>query len=227
MSAPRPWSADNALAFAKLASDNNYQSWHNCCGMFCAIAHGYGGSGWNTAALQGQAANLNSDHTKAEPGALHFWGGGDGHVALQAGTPGYIWSNDLKRDGHIDWVPFSEVASKWGKPYMGWAHADANTFRQSWGTNPYWTPPATAPKPPAPKPVPKPVVPVLGADMYIVNPRQSDYKTAALWPGFFLVFSTGKTLHIHDPASLAAYKAAGLKSVTVSKADFTALQAGS
>lgn len=140
----KPWTADAAFAFARVA--NGFQNWLDDCGMFVAMAHGYGGSGWNTAADQGNAATL---HGGAAPlGACHYWGGGAGHTAIEAGN-GNIWSNDLAVSGEIHLSPFSDVANKWGKPYMGWAYADANTFRQSWGANPYWQP-TNLPAPPPP-----------------------------------------------------------------------------
>lgn len=144
-----PWTADQAFAFAKVA--NNFQNWHDDCGMFVAMAHGYGGSGWNTALEQGQAAVLHQG--PAPLGACHYWDGGAGHTAIEAGN-GKIWTNDLGVDGKITLEPFADVARKWGKNWIGWAHPDSNTFRQSWGTNPYFTPPAPTPPKPTPPPVP-------------------------------------------------------------------------
>jgi hypothetical protein len=140
-----PWITAQALEFAQREHNNADQSWYDRCGEFNAMCRGYGGSGWNTAADQGYAVVTNNDHTKAPVGAVHFWGGGAGHVALDAGN-GYIWSNDILRSGQIDKVPFSAIANNWGKPYIGWADGNAqHTWNQSWGTNPYWTPPVTPP----------------------------------------------------------------------------------
>lgn len=150
-----PWSTAQALEFAARQSATPSQSWLDDCGMFNAMARGYGGSGWNTAADQGRALALHTDHTTAPVGAVHFWSGGAGHVALDAGG-GQIWSNDILNAGQINKVPFDDIANLWGKPYMGWADGSSPvTWSASWGTNPYWN--GSMPTP-APTPNPVPVI---------------------------------------------------------------------
>lgn len=150
-----PWTTAQAFDFATIA--NQYQSWLNDCGMFVAMAHGYGGSGWDTAADQGAAAGVNSNSSQAPIGSIHFWAeegswtAGDGHVAIDAGN-GQIYSNDLQVQGEIHLSPFTAPVTQWGLVYMGWAAPNAHTFANSWGTNPYWSPPAT----PTPTPTPAP-----------------------------------------------------------------------
>lgn len=150
-----PWPVYAALQFAAVA--NQYQNWQNECGSFVAHAFGFGGSGYATAAAQGQAVGVNGNHSSAPIGSLHFWteqgswSAGAGHIAIDAGN-GNIWSNDLQVNGEIHLSPFTGPVNQWGLVYMGWHAPNAAGFAQSWGTNPYFTPPA-------PKPTPPPVPP--------------------------------------------------------------------
>lgn len=152
---PLPWNGAGAVAFAKLAASSNFQDWTNRCGEFCAMAHGYGGSGWNSAADQGAAQSLNKNQSAASQGDVHFWvqqgnwGAGNGHIALQSETAGQIYSNDLDVEGKITKTSITGPVNKWGQVYMGWAHA-ADAFSQSWGTNPYYTAKTTTTTPAAP-----------------------------------------------------------------------------
>jgi len=93
------------------------------CDNFVANMYGFSNSGYNTALDHWNAipsADKHPGDTKAPAGALVFWGGGDGHVAISDGT-GYIYSTDISGAGTVSRVPLSEVSQKWGKPYLGWS----------------------------------------------------------------------------------------------------------
>lgn len=154
------WTPTQVLQFAAVASTSSFENWHGRCGEFCAMAHSFGGSGYASAAAQGRTLSLNRNQSAAKPGDVHFWteqgswDAGFGHIAIQSSTPGHIWSNDLVRDGHIDYTSITGPVNIWGQTYMGFADGtNPATWAQSWGTNPYWSPG------PAPKPTPPPVPP--------------------------------------------------------------------
>jgi hypothetical protein len=92
------------------------------CGQFCAAMYGYGSSGYRTALVQWQSvpAGLKfPGDPEAPPGALLFWGVGQGHVAIADGT-GSCFSIDISGRGTVTRVPMDRIASVWGKPYLGW-----------------------------------------------------------------------------------------------------------
>jgi hypothetical protein len=99
------------------------------CDQFVAEMWGQSGSGYGTAVENWNASpdkhqGAASDGT-APAGALVYWGGGDGHVALSAGD-GTVWSTDIGGEGTVTRVPWTEISEKWGKPYLGWAPAFFN-----------------------------------------------------------------------------------------------------
>lgn len=109
-----------ALAKAKATT-----SWSvGMCDQFVAQMWGQSGSGYATA-----VDNWNASPDKhqgaaaagtAPAGALVYWGGGAGHVALSNGD-GTVWSTDIGGAGTVTRVPWNEISEKWGKPYLGWA----------------------------------------------------------------------------------------------------------
>lgn len=111
-------------ALAKAASTKEWTVGH--CDQFVAEMWGHSQSGyatavenWNASPDKHQgAASLGT----APAGALVYWGGGAGHVALSAGD-GTVWSTDIGGPGTVTRVPWDEISSKWGKPYLGWAPA--------------------------------------------------------------------------------------------------------
>jgi GH25 family lysozyme M1 (1,4-beta-N-acetylmuramidase) len=96
------------------------------CGQFCAVMYGYDSSGYVDALTQWQRTPSALRHPGSldpAPGALLFWGGGSaghGHVAIADGT-GACWSIDISGAGTVSRVPFTQVHSQWGLPYLGWS----------------------------------------------------------------------------------------------------------
>lgn len=92
-------------------------------------------------------ASIGYDHTRYRHksgvppvGTICWWKGGShgfGHVAISAGG-GYVWSNDVRQQGHIDRVKISSITTNWHQTYMGWTE-DVNDVR-------IWTPPKAIPQ---------------------------------------------------------------------------------
>ena len=103
--------------------------WGRQCLAAVARAYGYGGSGYDTAYLAAvgakAAGKLHTDRTHIPRGALLYWDGSAngntaGHVAIYDGE-GHIYSNDVKRPGHIDRVPWTYPETEWHQTWLGWA----------------------------------------------------------------------------------------------------------
>lgn len=113
-------SADQAIARAKTVS-----AWtKGMCDQFVAQMYGYQSSGYATALTNWNATPANLKHPgdmQAPPGALMYWGGGAGHVALSLGN-GSIVSTDIGGDGTVSTVPATAITQKWGKSYLGWTY---------------------------------------------------------------------------------------------------------
>lgn len=93
------------------------------CDNFVANMFGYTSSGYPTAANHWASIPGNDKHpgdTNAPPGALMFWGGGAGHVAISDGRGG-IFSTDYPTSGLVSHVDASVISGQWGKPYLGWS----------------------------------------------------------------------------------------------------------
>jgi hypothetical protein len=94
------------------------------CDNFVANVYGFSSSGYATALANWNATPANLKHPgdmQAPAGALMYWGGGDGHVALSTGD-GNIVSTDIGGNGTVTTAPASAITSKWGKPYLGWSY---------------------------------------------------------------------------------------------------------
>ncbi len=94
------------------------------CDNFVANMYGYSSSGYATALANWNSTPSGLKHpgdSNAPAGALMYWDGGDGHVAISLGN-GNIVSTDISGNGTVSTVPASEVSSKWGKRYLGWAY---------------------------------------------------------------------------------------------------------
>jgi hypothetical protein len=94
------------------------------CDNFVANMYGFSSSGYNTAYDNWKATPASLKHAgdmNAPAGALMYWGGGDGHVAISLGN-GSIVSTDINGSGTVGTAPASAISSKWGKPYLGWAY---------------------------------------------------------------------------------------------------------
>lgn len=94
------------------------------CDNFVANMYGYSSSGYNTAIDNWSATPANLKHPgdmNAPAGALMYWSGGDGHVAISLGN-GSIISTDIGGPGTVTTAPATAIGSKWGKTYVGWAY---------------------------------------------------------------------------------------------------------
>jgi len=92
------------------------------CDNFVANMYGYSSSGYSSAIVHWNsvpAADKHPGDMNAPAGALMFWGGGLGHVAISDGHGGII-STDMPNSGEVSTVPADTPTTKWGKPYLGW-----------------------------------------------------------------------------------------------------------
>lgn len=93
------------------------------CDNFVANMFGLQNSGYTTAAVHWNSIPSQYQHPgdgNPPAGALVFWGGGAGHVAISDGN-GYVYSTDQPSQGNVGHVPLSAITQGWGKPYLGWA----------------------------------------------------------------------------------------------------------
>jgi hypothetical protein len=72
-------------------------------------------------------------------------------------------------------------------------------------------------------PVTPPATTQEDGDMILVQPDKATIPTGTNWPGWYVVFSDGKMLHLQDEASRSSL-AAACKSATVTWRDFQAMQ---
>lgn len=130
-----PVSYQSAIAKAKTVTRWTY----GMCDNFVANMYGYSHSGYNTAIEHWRDTPSSLKHPgdmKAPAGALMFWSGGDGHVALSLGD-GNIVSTDIGGPSTVSTAPASDITTKWGKPYLGWAYpyfqgSEASTTIGKW-----------------------------------------------------------------------------------------------
>lgn len=93
------------------------------CDNFVANMYGFKNSGYQSAAAQWAQMPANDKHpgdTSPPAGALVFWGGGYGHVAISDGQGG-IYSTDAPTPGVVSHVSADFPSRVWGKPYLGWS----------------------------------------------------------------------------------------------------------
>lgn len=112
-------SADQALQNAK----NTFNWTVGMCDNFVANMYGYSNSGYDTALVHWQSLPSQDKHPgdmNAPAGALMFWGGGNGHVAISDGNGG-IYSTDIPSSGVVSNVSASYPGNVWRKPYLGWS----------------------------------------------------------------------------------------------------------
>lgn len=102
----------------------NTASWAvGMCDNFVANMYGYSNSGYDSASVQWASMPANVKHpgdTNPPQGALVFWGGGYGHVAISDGQGG-IYSTDIPSAGTVSHVAGDYPSRVWGKPYLGWS----------------------------------------------------------------------------------------------------------
>lgn len=93
------------------------------CDNFVANMYGYTNSGYDSASVQWATMPANVKHpgdNNPPQGALVFWGGGYGHVAISDGQGG-IYSTDIPSAGTVSHVAGDYPSRVWGKPYLGWS----------------------------------------------------------------------------------------------------------
>lgn len=93
------------------------------CDEWVAKYYGYSSSGYNTASSHWAAIPAGDKHpgdNNPPAGALVFWGGGAGHVAISTGG-GNVISTDYPRSGMVSKTSISSITNGWGKSYLGWS----------------------------------------------------------------------------------------------------------
>lgn len=115
--------AKDALAAAANESKHGGPVWKGLCLRFVRTMYAVPSkyptaiSAWN-----GVPSKQRHGWYNAPAGVPVFWSGGSsgaGHVAIADGT-GKCWSSDILREGHVDLVPITLIASKWGLHFEGW-----------------------------------------------------------------------------------------------------------
>ncbi|MFI7142850.1 peptidase M23 [Streptomyces massasporeus] len=120
-----PRSTADAIAWAENEAKNGGGDWYRACLAFVARVYGWNFSGVPYAIDHYKEMPASMEHDKDRnppPGALMYWDTGQraGHVAVYLGD-GKIASNDILRPGYIDVVPATDIETKWGATYLGWA----------------------------------------------------------------------------------------------------------
>lgn len=93
------------------------------CDNFVANMFGFSASGYYTALSHWQSIPQSDKHPgdpNAPAGALMFWGGGQGHVAISDGKGG-IYTTDMPGRGQVSLQPATSPSTIWHKPYLGWS----------------------------------------------------------------------------------------------------------
>ncbi|WP_407841406.1 peptidase M23 [Streptomyces sp. DSM 116496] len=114
-----------AIGWAKGQPALNEKRWWQRCLEFSARVHGWNAAGVGSAIIHYRVMPEHMKHPGSRdvpPGALMYWETGNihGHVSVYLGD-GMIISNDVYRPGYVDVMPASDVESKWGARYVGWA----------------------------------------------------------------------------------------------------------
>jgi uncharacterized protein YraI len=117
-------SCAQAVAWAKAHETTRYHSdYYRRCDHIVGLAYGWSASGSTTAYVhwtQIPSKYKHSGSTSVPAGALAFFSGGAGHVMISIGRGKFV-SNDIHGNGTLTVTTISEIKSKWGKPYLGWA----------------------------------------------------------------------------------------------------------
>ncbi|MFF5924175.1 peptidase M23 [Streptomyces flavochromogenes] len=120
-----PRSTAAAIQWAENEAATGGRDWFALCLAFVARVYGWSYSGVPYAIDHYREMPPVMKHDKDRnppPGALMYWDTGKraGHVAIYLGD-GKIASNDIARPGYIDVVPATDIETKWGATYLGWA----------------------------------------------------------------------------------------------------------
>ena len=118
-----PRNVAEALTWAEAQINNTQDDWTRKCDGFTARTYGWAFSGERNASSHWldipQA--LHKTLGERQPGDLLYWGRlpSDGHIAIVADNVDLIYSNDIKRRGRIDLVPYTSISFLWGMKYTG------------------------------------------------------------------------------------------------------------
>ncbi|MFE0654362.1 peptidase M23 [Streptomyces sp. NPDC059534] len=120
-----PRSTAEAIRWAENEARTGGKDWWRACLAFVAVSYGWNYSGVPYAIdhYKEMPPSMKHDRDRNPPaGALMYWDTGQraGHVAIYLGN-GKIASNDIRRPGYIDVVPATDIETKWGATYLGWA----------------------------------------------------------------------------------------------------------
>lgn len=120
-----PRSAQEAIEWARREAKSSVGGWFRKCLAFVAVSYGWQFSGVPTAIENYRRMPASMKHPgdrNPPPGALMYWETGSpaGHVAVYLGN-GQVASNDILRPGYIDVVDATDIETKWGSTYVGWA----------------------------------------------------------------------------------------------------------
>ncbi|RPK29143.1 hypothetical protein EES39_40480 [Streptomyces sp. ADI92-24] len=120
-----PRSTADAVKWARREADSGSTKWYRKCLAFVAISYGWSFSGTNYAIdhYWEMPSTMRHNRDRNPPvGALMYWRTDSraGHVAIYVGN-GEIASNDIRSPGRISIVPATDIESKWGAVYEGWA----------------------------------------------------------------------------------------------------------
>jgi uncharacterized protein YraI len=99
-------------------------AYYRTCDHLVALAYGWGNSGSTTAYVHWTQIPSTYRHAgvRSVPiGGLSFFSnGGSGHVMISIGNGKFV-SNDIHGNGTYTETTISEIESKWGQNYLGWA----------------------------------------------------------------------------------------------------------
>lgn len=118
-------STADAIEWAKQQPGLNEKRWWQRCLEFTARVYGWTAAGVTSAITHYRQM---PDHMKQPgsrdipAGALMYWETSNphGYVSVYLGD-GMIISSDVARPGYVDVIPASDIESKWGGRYFGWA----------------------------------------------------------------------------------------------------------
>lgn len=115
-----PRTPTETVAAARAEIKSQSAPWKGMCLKFARTCAGIPAlypdaiTAWSHTRQRGSRVN-------APAGAFVWWSiGQHGHVAVSTGD-GNCVSTDIRRTGHADLVPISEIARKWGAKYLGWS----------------------------------------------------------------------------------------------------------
>jgi hypothetical protein len=129
-----PRNANQSLTWSMIQTHANNVNWHDECDGAVARSNGYAHSGEATARIHWGHLSILIRRGPRRPwksGDPLFWDGRQGHIATAADDLRYVYTTDLRPDGHSDpanagrfhYTLLSEVHRAWGLPFLGSAPA--------------------------------------------------------------------------------------------------------